>query len=161
MVVVHTKYNAMILLCIERTLQPNTYQDKCLLQLSSCKNASNPDQVKGKGGHEHSSSRWTKDTDDGQWTMDDGGPQLQQHNNQTVHGRRRRKTVLATNNNEYHNRYGGNMIGGRRRACTCRVNQKGGCWSHDLMLPSDYKVRMVYSPLLQTSRWGLRHVAIT
>jgi hypothetical protein len=41
--------------------------------------------------------------DDGRWAMDNGGPQLQQHNNQTVHGRRRRKTVLATNDNEYHN----------------------------------------------------------
>ena len=73
--------------------------------------------------------QWTTETDDGRWTMDDGGggPQLQQHNNQTVHGRRKRKTVVATNDNEYHNRYGGTMIGGRRRACTCRVSQKGGC----------------------------------
>ena len=72
---------------------------------------------------------WTMDTDNGQWTVDDGGPQLQQYNNQTVQGRWRRKTVVATKDNEYHNLYGGTMIGGRRRACTCHANQKKGC--HD------------------------------
>ena len=43
----------------------------------------------------------------------------------------------------------------------CKSEGGMDVWSRDLMLPSDYKVRMVYSPLLQTSRWGLRHVAIT
>ena len=41
--------------------------------------------------------------DEGQWIIENGGPQLQQeHNNQTVHGRRRRKMVVVTNDNKNH-----------------------------------------------------------
>jgi hypothetical protein len=48
------------------------------------------------------------------------------YSNQTVHGRHTRKTVVATNEDENNYLYRGTMIGGRRRAGVCRVNQKGG-----------------------------------
>jgi hypothetical protein len=53
------------------------------------------------------------------------------HNNQTEHGRRMRKTAIATNKDKNNYSYGGTMIGGRRRAGICRVNQKGGCHDND------------------------------
>ena len=48
------------------------------------------------------------------------------HNNHTVHGKWTRKTAVATNEDKNNYRHRGNMIGGRRRAGVCLVNQNGG-----------------------------------